>query len=467
MSAVVWIWLHQLLRIVLTWESRLRARSPRKRKTVPGIESLEAMALLSSGAHMMGRAAEHLDLAREHRLVRRVTIAPRVDGLGERAVTHRHVSSTDAMDPDQAPVTSPVQTVSLGSTTTNFTNEPLSPVLSLFNPSQGTLLSVTVTHSATIQGNITSQNLSPNSETVITATFTGSFQINGLNQPISQPTKALVSQPTPAGPFGSGTDTVIFPTFVLPDSSTTTFTDPASLAFFTSTSGNSATTVTMSATATASASAPDGNLLTTSTSSGSASVSVTYTYMPVCPTVSGIGRIGVHHQPTELVVTFDGPVDPAKAVDTNDYHVILPGGKTVPIKSATFDPATNAVTVIPAIKLNVHHHFRLSVVLPCPNEPTGETVIVPFGGKRSLIGFHNHKGEFVTVKNGRITGFDNHNGQFIPVHDRKIESRPQVTINRRSHGKSDHSAPDFSRKPGFISRRTSSEAERLRLSHRT
>ena len=135
---------------------------------------------------MMSGAAEHLAHSSHHRLVRHVT--------------KPHVSSTDLMSSDQAPVTSPAQTVSIGNTPTNFTNQPLSPTLNLFNPSLGTLLSVTISHSATIQSNITSQNLSPSSATVITATFSGSYQIDGLNQPISQPTKTLTS---PAHASGS------------------------------------------------------------------------------------------------------------------------------------------------------------------------------------------------------------------------------------------------------------------------
>ncbi len=415
MSAVVWTWLRRLFGIGLTWEKGLRTRSPRKRKTVPAFESLEAMALMSTGAHPMGRAAEHLVYLRDHRLVRHVT--------------KPEVSSTGVMSADQTPVTSPEQTVSLGSTPTNFTNQPLSPVVSLFNPSLGTLLSVTVSQSATVQGTVTSTNLSPSSGTTITATFTGSSQLNGLNQPIVQPPQTLTSAPMPAGPFGSGTDTVTFPPFVQTNSSTTTFTDPSSLAFFTSSSSRSSTTVTMSATATAAASAPNGNLLTTSMSSGSSTVDVTYTYLQACPTVTSVGRIGVHHQRTELVVTFQGTVDPVKAADPDNYTVITRSGRKIPIKSATFDPATNAATVIPAVRLNVHYHFRLAVVIPCPNEQTPETVIIPFGGKRSLIGFHNHRGEFVTVQNGRITGFDNREGQFIPVHNRKIEE-----AERRSTG---------------------------------
>jgi hypothetical protein len=118
--------------------------------------------------------------------------------------------------------------------------------------------------------------------------------------------------------------------------------------------------------------------------------SVTYTYRPACPTVSSIGRIGIHHQPTQLVITFEGTADPAKAESTSNYFVITSAGKTIPIVSATFNPATNAVTLIPAKRLNVHHHFQLSLVLPCPGKQTPETVIIPFGGKSSLIGFYNH-----------------------------------------------------------------------------
>ncbi len=123
----------------------------------------------------------------------------------------------------------------------------------------------------------------------------------------------------------------------------------------------------------------------------------------------------------ELVVTFDGTVDPAKAENPGNYSVITRSGKTIPIKSASYNPATNSVTLIPARRLNVHYHFRLSLVIPCPNEQTSETVVIPFGSKRSLIGFHNHRGEFVSVKNGRIDGFYNHRDQFIPVHNGKIE----------------------------------------------
>jgi hypothetical protein len=364
------------------------------------LEPLEPVMLLSTGAQM-------------------------VDGLRGRVKRADAVSTFDTSS-DEATL---VQTVSLGSTLTNFSNEPLSPALDLFNPALGTLVSVTVNDSATVQSSVTSQNLSTTSATVITAAASVSSQIDGLSQPFTQPTKTLTSEPTPAGPYGSGTDTVMFPPLVLTNSATSTFTQPSTLAFYTSSNGRSAITVTMNATAAASASAPNGNLLTTAVSSGSSTVTVTYTYLLPCPTVSSIGRTGVHHQQTRLVVTFDGAVDPVKAANPANYSVITPSGRTIAIKSAAYNPATNSVTLVPAVKLNVHYHFKLSVVLPCPNMQTVQTEVISFGGKGSLIGFQTHRGAIVQVKHARIVGIEKRNGVFIAVHDGRVE---KATAARRS-----------------------------------
>jgi hypothetical protein len=364
------------------------------------------MALLSAGASVLSRAAVRFDHAIKEKQVKHTTNAP--------------IPYTSAASYVATPNTLPSQTVSLGQTLTNFANEPLSPVLNLFNPSLGTLLSVSVSHTATIQSNIVSQNRSTSSGTTITASLTGSYELTGLNQPISKPSTTVSSLPMNAGIAGSATDTVTFPTLVIPDSGSATFTDPASLAFFTSSSAGSTVTVNMTATATAAAAAPNGNLLTTTSTSADSSVTVTYTYLPVCPTLTGVGRIGVHQQQTQIVVTFSGPVDTSKADDPDNYDVINRGGKSIPIKSATFDPVTNAVTLVPVRSLNVHYHFDLSVVIPCANEQTPQTVVVPFGGKRSLLGFHNHRGEFVTVQHGEVVGYYNKSGTFIKVHPRKL-----------------------------------------------
>jgi hypothetical protein len=407
MSAVRWLWERRFVnKSAVSWGRKPRTHSSRKRRSVPVIESLETLALLSAGGAKLIAAAVRLDHAREVRAERHATAPP--------------ASATVAATFTPAAVTTAPQTVSLAATPTDYTNQPLTPNLNLFNPALGTLLSVTVSYSASAQSTITSQNLSPSSPTTITASLTGSFQVNGLNEAITEPSTTLTSQPEPAGTFGSPTDTVDFPPLVLTQSATTTYTDAASLAFFTASSTSSTTTVTMSAAVSGSATAPNGNLNTIVDSSGMATVTVSYTYQPppvpaTCPTVTTIGRIGVHQQPTQLVVTFDGTVDVAKAEDPADYAVLLAGGRPVPITSATFDASTNSVTLLSSQRLNVHHDYRLSIVIPCANETTPQTVVIPFGTKFSLIGFHNHQGEFVTVSNGKITGFFNQDGVFVPV----------------------------------------------------
>ena len=196
--------------------------------------------LLSAVGPPPSLSAAHRHQEREHGAASHATNSP--------------VSETGTMSRD--PGTSISETASLSPTLTNFSSEPLTPSLNLFDPSLGTLTSVTVSYDATIESAITSTNLSTSSATTITASLSGGYQINGLNQPITQPTTMVSSAPMPAGTFGSPTDTVTFPPLLVSNSATTTYTDPASLAFFTSSSGRTAVTVTMDATASASSQRP-------------------------------------------------------------------------------------------------------------------------------------------------------------------------------------------------------------------
>jgi hypothetical protein len=398
MSVVGWMSLGRMFRSLWTGERKPRTHGPQRRTSRPSLECLEGIALLSTVRPLIDAAAVRLHSFRHHLLAT--------------PVTKPQGSQASAMAATSTPVTLAPQTLSLGNTLTNFTNQPLSPALKLFDPSLGTLTSVVVIHASTLQSTITSRNLSSTSATVITANFSASYQINGLNQAIVQPTRTVSSQPQPAGPFGSGTDSVTFPPLQLPGSSLMTFTDPASLAFFTAAPGRATITATMTATGTGSASAPNGNLLTVAQTSASATVTVSYTYLPPspppptpCPTPGTIGRIGLHHQRTLLILSFNGAVSPTLAGRASDYSVITSTGQRIPIVSAHYNPATNSVTLIPARRLNVHLHFRLSAVLPCPNGQSGGTVILPFGGRRSLVGFHDRRGQFVPVQDGRIEKF--------------------------------------------------------------
>jgi hypothetical protein len=372
MCAAGWMSLVRLDRRLSTRPRSSRIAASKKRRATPGLESLELISLLSAGRSPIGAAALRLHMAQGHRSVTPVASKPAAvdDGMPVNTTLH----------------TLPAQTVSLPATLTNFANEPLSPALNLFDPSLGTLASVTVIQSATLQSNITSQNLSTTSGTVITAGFSGSYQINGLKQPIVQPTESITSAPMPAGVFGSGSDTVTFPPVQLNRSSTTVFSDPASLAFFTASSGRTTVTPTMTATASRSASAPNGNLFTVARSTASATVSVVYTYVPSAGggtnpapisstgTVPGTGgggggdappppsftgetrivvRVGKRHKKlTEYQLGFSGALDAAEVANTGLYAVAQLKGHSkrawpvrVAVTSAAYNSATHGVTL--------------------------------------------------------------------------------------------------------------------------
>jgi hypothetical protein len=403
MDSVGWMWLCQLLRKALTPSVIVSTRSRRRRETAARVETLEAIELLSGAVSglLTGYPAARSDRAEHRPIPRHVT-----------GSNTPHVSVNSA----SSPVTLPSQTASIGKTLTNFASLPLSPALNLFDPSLGTLSSVVVTHAAQVESSITSQNLSPTSPAEITAGLSASFSIDGLNQPISKPTETVTSQPIPVGVFGSSNDTATFPPLQVLDSSSVTITDPAGLAFYTASPGRQSITVTMTANATSFATAPNGNLLTTTLSDASGRVTVSFSYFPPCPTVAGVGRIGLHRQLTQIVVTYSGAVDPQLAKDPAEYEVITRRGRTIPIVSATYNQSTNSVILISAIRLNVHHRFTLSVMPPCPNGQPGNAELIPFGGKRSLLGFYNHRGQFVAFHPHGSARSEARRGPSVAVH---------------------------------------------------
>ena len=80
------------------------------------------------------------------------------------------------------------------------------------------------------------------------------------------------------------------------------------------------------------------------------------------PLLMGVQRFGIHTHPTVLVLTFSGPLDPARAQDVNNYRITGPDGRSIAVDAAIYDPATLAVTLHPHRQLNAHNSFRLVVV---------------------------------------------------------------------------------------------------------
>jgi parallel beta-helix repeat protein len=81
----------------------------------------------------------------------------------------------------------------------------------------------------------------------------------------------------------------------------------------------------------------------------------------VPPTVMSVKRFGIHMQPTMLVVTFSEALDPAHAQDLSNYQIVNPAGKTIAIGSASYDAATDTVTLRPRKRINLHETYQLKV----------------------------------------------------------------------------------------------------------
>lgn len=79
------------------------------------------------------------------------------------------------------------------------------------------------------------------------------------------------------------------------------------------------------------------------------------------PQVVDFRRLGVHAQPTRLVLRFDRPLDPARAGDLSAYQLVDPRGRPIPIRAATLDASGLVVTLQPAMRLNLNRRFRLTV----------------------------------------------------------------------------------------------------------
>ncbi|MGE3818073.1 MAG: Ig-like domain repeat protein [Isosphaeraceae bacterium] len=78
------------------------------------------------------------------------------------------------------------------------------------------------------------------------------------------------------------------------------------------------------------------------------------------PRVISVQRVGVHLQPTRLILRFDQALNPVLANDSGNYQVLDARGRSVPI-GAVYDPATRTVTLFPSRLLGLHERYRLVV----------------------------------------------------------------------------------------------------------
>ncbi|MGE3819045.1 MAG: Ig-like domain repeat protein [Isosphaeraceae bacterium] len=79
------------------------------------------------------------------------------------------------------------------------------------------------------------------------------------------------------------------------------------------------------------------------------------------PRLIAVRRFGVHLTPTTLVLSFDRPLDAWRASNLVNYRLVDFRGRHVAIRSATYDPATQSVTLRPAALLSLHQRYHLTV----------------------------------------------------------------------------------------------------------
>lgn len=403
MSAIGWITAAHRS-VIATVFRRARARKPGGRKLTPGLESLESIDLLSAGL---------------------------VSALGTPIAASAYTTTISTKVDTTATQSTVLQTASVPSTLTNFT-APFAPTISLFNPNLGTLVAVDVTVEAQLTSQIKSQNTSTTSAADITPFINGNYTVGGLSEVVSN-TLTIKPTPTPVAvsvyngtdaPF-TGTSTVLwtsppynatvpvdqtFPPEVASDNEAYTLTAAGDLAFYTASTGRTTLTPNLTENGQSGATAPNGNLQTDVVTAGSGVITVSYEYIPRTPNVVSLVRYGIHHQPTQLQLTFDGPIIPAsEASDPANYTVVVPnsqgsftgpGISYVAVKSAVYDEANNTVTLVTARRLNFHKLFQLKIDLPSNN---GNIITIEFGGPKSLGGFTNpHAGNvFVPVVDGK------------------------------------------------------------------
>jgi hypothetical protein len=87
---------------------------------------------------------------------------------------------------------------------------------------------------------------------------------------------------------------------------------------------------------------------------------------------TGLSLLGIHHQPSQIVLQFDGPLNTVAAQDPANYTLVGLGkdqrlgtadDHRYSIVAATYNSANQTVTLIPNSHLNIHYHYVLRYTL--------------------------------------------------------------------------------------------------------
>jgi hypothetical protein len=79
------------------------------------------------------------------------------------------------------------------------------------------------------------------------------------------------------------------------------------------------------------------------------------------PQVVTFQRFGYHARPTTLVLTFNESMDPVHVQDATNYQLVDAHGRSIRITGAVYDPTAQTVTLHLRQRLDLNHHFKLTV----------------------------------------------------------------------------------------------------------
>ncbi len=115
--------------------------------------------------------------------------------------------------------------------------------------------------------------------------------------------------------------------------------------------------------------------------------------------VTNLSMYGVHENPTQIVLTLNGPVNATAAENPANYTLIALGtdqylGSSTNhlplISSIVYDAAANTITINPTYHLNIHYHYLLNVDIPNPDTCATSVAYTAVFGRSSVPYFVEH-----------------------------------------------------------------------------
>jgi hypothetical protein len=104
------------------------------------------------------------------------------------------------------------------------------------------------------------------------------------------------------------------------------------------------------------------------------------------PTVVSGRRLGYHHLPTTLVLTFDADVNRKAVENLGNYKIVGPKGNIIALKSAVYDASKHHVRLRPVVRLKLRDPYMLTVKGQGPVDVASAAGASPAGAESGLLG---------------------------------------------------------------------------------